>query len=116
MAEAPRRGQIYRADFGVPKGSEQGGERPCLVVSNNALNQRSPVVIVVSITRTIPTKDYPHVVQLGAGRPLQDAGTIQCNQLRTIARERLLHHVDDLSDEQMGEVDAALKKALGLRS
>ena len=115
MADVPRRGQIYRADFGAPKGSEQGGERPCLVVSNDALNQRSGVVTVVTITRTIPSKNYPHIVHLAAGRPLQDAGTIQCNQLRTIAQERLLHHVADLSGEQMAEVDRALRKALALK-
>lgn len=110
----PRRGQIYRADFGVPVGSEQGGERPCVVVSNDTLNQRSPVVVVATITRTIPTKNYPHLVQLAEGRPLQYAGTIQCNQLRTISGERLLHHMADLDDEQMDAVSRALKKTLRL--
>ena len=45
-----RRGEIYIADLDPVIGSEQGGERPVLVIQNNVGNTHSPTVIVLAIT------------------------------------------------------------------
>ena len=45
-----KRGDIYYVDFGEKTGSEQGGIRPVLVVSNNKANKHSPVVTVVPLS------------------------------------------------------------------
>lgn len=109
----PRRGEIYDVDFGQPRGSEQAGRRPALVVSNDVNNQRSPVVIVAAITKTIPKKVYPFNVDLPAGiLPL--GGTIYCGQLLTIDKTRLLRHRGDLDNAKIAEVDRALCVSLGL--
>ena len=44
------RGEIYLANLNPASGSEQGGTRPVLIVSRDALNLYSPIVIVVPIT------------------------------------------------------------------
>lgn len=65
-------------DFNPARGSEQAGERPALVVSNDIGNQHASVVIVAAITSTIPSKQYPQCVPL-PGRPegpLPRPGTI----------------------------------------
>lgn len=41
-----RRGEIYIADLDPVVGSEQGGNRPVLVLQNNVGNKFSPTVIV----------------------------------------------------------------------
>ena len=50
MERKIRRGEIYIADLDPVVGSEQGGERPVLVIQNNVGNTHSPTVIVLAIT------------------------------------------------------------------
>jgi mRNA interferase MazF len=46
------RGEIWYAKFDPVVGREQGGERPCLVFSDDRFNQsRAELVIVLPITR-----------------------------------------------------------------
>jgi mRNA interferase MazF len=109
----PRRGEIYMVDFGDPKGSAQGGQRPALVVSNDINNRRSPVVIVAAITRTVPKRPYPMNVDLPAGA-LPSAGTIYCHQLLTLDKTDLVRHRGSIDADKLAEVDSALAVALGL--
>ena len=53
-----RRGEIYIADLDPVIGSEQGGERPVLVIQNNLGNNHSPTIIVLVITSRIHKKRY----------------------------------------------------------
>jgi mRNA interferase MazF len=49
----PLRGEIWYARLDPIVGREQGGERPCLVFSDDRFNQsRADLVIVVPLTRT----------------------------------------------------------------
>jgi mRNA interferase MazF len=109
----PRRGEIYTVDFGEPRGSEQAGHRPAIVVSNDVNNQHSPVVIVAAITKTIPKKQYPYNVDLPAGALRLD-GTIYCGQLLTVDKTRLISYKGDLDEAKFAELDRALVVALGL--
>lgn len=51
-----KRGDIYWVDFGITKGSEQGGIRPAVIIQNNVGNKFSPTVIVCPITSEIKKK------------------------------------------------------------
>jgi len=42
-----RRGEVYDADFEPVQGSEQGGTRPAIIVSNDSINASSQVVLVL---------------------------------------------------------------------
>lgn len=44
------RGELYYADLEPVIGSEQGGERPVVILQNNKGNQYSPTVIVAPLT------------------------------------------------------------------
>jgi mRNA interferase MazF len=109
----PRRGEVYWVDFGAGEGSEQQGQRPAVVVSNDVNNQHSTVVLVAAITSKIPAKPYPHTVFLPAG-PLREDGTILCNQIRTMAKNRLKRCQGDLDEQRLEELDRALVISLGL--
>ena len=41
-----KRGEIYYAELNPVIGSEQGGTRPVLIISNNTGNRYSPTVIM----------------------------------------------------------------------
>ena len=109
-----RRGDIYWVDFGTPRGSEQGGRRPALIIQNDTGNMSSPTTIIAAITSKKKVS-YPFHVDISAlesGLP-QDS-TVLLEQLLTINKSRLISRVGGLSNAKMGEVDRALQASLGL--
>ena len=56
MEKTIKRGDIYYADLNPVIGSEQGGKRPVLIISNDIGNKHSPTVIVAAITGKTQTK------------------------------------------------------------
>jgi mRNA interferase MazF len=110
----PRRAEIYQVDFGVPQGSEQGGQRPALVVSNDVSNQHSHNVIVAAITTNLDRARFPQNVLIAAGELPKDS-VVLGEQLRTIAKERLRQNRGQLDSATMVGVDNALKTILELK-
>ena len=53
MERTIKRGDIFYADLNPIVGSEQGGRRPVLIVSNDIGNTHSPTVIIVPITSRV---------------------------------------------------------------
>ena len=45
-----KKGDLYFADLRPVVGSEQGGDRPVLVVQNDVGNKYSPTIIVAAVT------------------------------------------------------------------
>lgn len=114
MVESPRRGEIYWVDFRIPIGSEQGHKRPALVVQNDAGNQTAGTTIVVPITSRFREKEYRFHVMLPEGL-LPKPGVVLCEQLRTVAKERLEPERLACCDARtMQAVDEALEVSLGL--
>ena len=61
MERTIKRGDIYYADLNPVIGSEQGGTRPVLIISNDTGNRFAPTVIIVPITSRVHTKaKLPH--------------------------------------------------------
>lgn len=56
MEKTIKRGDIYYAELNPVIGSEQGGTRPVLIISNDIGNRHSPTVIVAAITSRVHTK------------------------------------------------------------
>jgi mRNA interferase MazF len=104
---------VYFVDFNPVRGSEQGGRRPALIVSNNVGNRYGSVVTVVAITSTIPKRAYPQNVSLPAG-PLPNQGTVLCGQILTVSKQRLQKYVGPVSQEVLRNVEDALRAHLDL--
>lgn len=114
MADFPRRGQIYWVDLSPTKGSEQNGRRPAVIVSNDTTNQHGSVVVVVPLTSKVKHRNLAVNVYLPANDPLPQEGLVLCNQVRTVAKERLDGYRMDLSVSQLREVERALALLLSL--
>lgn len=114
MADFPRRGQIYWVDLSPTKGSEQSGRRPAVIVSNDITNQHGSVVVIVPMTSKTKHKRLSVNVHLPANNPLPQEGLVLCNQIRTVAQERLDGYRADLSPSQLREVERAIALVLGL--
>lgn len=104
-----RRGEIWFADMSLAVGSEQAGERPVLVLSNEQCNKFAPVVIVCSITSQVK-KMLPTHVELN----LKEQSIAMLEQLRTIDKARLLHKLCDIDIETQMKVEMALMISVGL--
>lgn len=105
-----QRGDIFVVDLSPVIGSEQGGERPSLVVQNNTGNRFSPTIIVAAISGKIKKPKLPtHIaVSKGSYGLLKDS-VVMLEQIRTVDRKRLVHKVGHADAEFMKKVDRALK-------
>jgi len=113
----PTRGDVFKAVLDPTKGSEQGGVRPVVVVSRDAINASSPVVIVIPITDLDHKQRlYPSHVALrqGSGGLTKDSVAL-AEQIRAIEKSRFTEHWGKLGPVEMEQVDAAIKKALALK-
>ncbi len=110
-----KRGEIYYATLGPAVGSEVSKRRPGLIVSNNANNHAASTVTILPITsnthRIYPFEVLLHPDKSGLPKPSK----VQAQQIRTIAKQRIIEEVLGVLDEEtMQLVDAAIKLHLGL--
>jgi mRNA interferase MazF len=110
------RGEIYFADLDPSTGSEQGGRRPVVIVSRDALNINAPIVIVAPITsRENKKRIYPTHVELRAAETgLTKDSVVLCEQVRAISKNRLSKKVGAVTVAKMFVVGETLKIALDL--
>jgi mRNA interferase MazF len=110
------RGEVYQADLEPIAGSEQGGKRPVLIVSRNAINVNAPIVIVVPLTgRENKRRLYPTHVELTASEAgLTKDSVVLCEQVRAISKDRLTKRAGQVSSQKMSAVDAALRISMDL--
>jgi len=105
-----KRGQIWYCSFGESKGSEQGGNRPCVIIQNNKGNEFSPTTIVAVITtkfkRLLPT----HVPVATSKKP----SIVMCEQIKTINTDRLMDFIGDVSKSEIILINNALKISIGI--
>jgi mRNA interferase MazF len=103
-----KRGDVYLADLSPTVGSEQGGVRYALVISNNRGNKHSTTVIVAAISSQVHKGKLPTHVFVPASRyNFEKDSIIMLEQVRTIDKQRLSHKIASLDDEMMKKVKAA---------
>ena len=109
------RGEVYRANLNPIVGSEQGGERPVLILQNDVGNRYSTTVIIAAITsRTDDKSKLPTHYYLTDDLPLEPPSVVLLEQIRTVDKKRLGEYICKLTDEQMHGVEYALKISFGL--
>jgi mRNA interferase MazF len=111
-----RRGDIYDARLNPTEGSEQAGVRPVVIVSRDAINKNSSVIVVVPFTKATNVKrNYPNNVRIAKGEGgLTIESVLLGGQVRAISKSRLLRHRGMLSSETMKQVERALRITLDL--
>ena len=111
-----KRGDVYDARLGPTEGSEQAGTRPVIIVSRDAINQYSPVIVIVPVTNAIRVKrPYPSNVLIGRGEGGLTVESVALGgQVRAIAKTRLLRLRGTLELPMMQAVDRALRITLDL--
>ena len=108
-ASAPGRGEIWSARLDPVVGHEQGGERPCLVISDDRFNQsRAELVIVVPMTRT-ERGIASHVSIDPPEGGLKAASFVKCEDVRSISKQRLQARWGTVSARTLAAVEDRLR-------
>lgn len=105
------RGEIYYiAPYYYTTGSEQKGDRPAVIVSNQKNNEYSSTVEVVYLT-TKPKADLPtHVTVRGTGRQ----SIALCEQISTVAVERIGQFCGVCTTQEITSIETAMLISLGI--
>ena len=115
MERTIKRGDIFYADLNPVVGSEQGGTRPVLIISNDIGNRHSPTVIVAAITSRVHTKaKLPTHTAVNDFEGLDKDSIILLEQIRTIDKHRLKQYMGLMPDNIMARVDKALAISISL--
>ena len=115
MERTIRRGDIYYAELNPVVGSEQGGIRPVLIISNDIGNSHSPTVIIAAITGKTQTKaKLPTHTEVKDVEGLGRDSIILLEQIRTIDKQRLKNHMGTMPNNIMARVDKALAISLAM--
>lgn len=110
-----RRGDIYLVDLGTNVGSEQGGCRPVLLLQNDVGNHFAPTLIVAPVSSRYWKKLKQPTHSLIEGiQYLTSPSVVLAEQIITIDKKRVMKYLGKVSEEQMQNIDKAVKISLGL--
>ena len=116
MERTIRRGDIYYADLNPVIGSEQGGTRPVLIISNDTGNKYSPTVIICRYHKPKYTqkKKLPTHLYLGQIEGLPANSIVLFEQLRTIDKSRLKEQLTHLDEQYLKSFEFPLLISIGV--
>ena len=114
MERTIRRGDIYYANLSPVIGSEQGGMRPVLIISNDIGNRFSPTVIAAAITSRQTKSKIPTHFYLGNIEGLPANSIILFEQIRTIDKRRLGERLTQLDEPNMEAISKPLLISVGV--
>jgi mRNA-degrading endonuclease toxin of MazEF toxin-antitoxin module len=107
-------GDLWVVDFGDPFPAEPAAQRPALVVGPvEAFGPDLPFVFVVPLTTTHRGLSLHVEVEPDERNGLHELSLVQCEQLRSVNRRRLLHPLGTLDLESAHRVDDVLRALLG---
>ena len=106
MERIIKRGDIYYAELNPVIGSDRGGTRPVLIISNDIGNKHSPTVIIAAITSRVHTKaKLPTHTPVSNYEGLDKDSVILLEQIRTIDKQRLIQYMGMMPYNIMERVD-----------
>lgn len=107
------RGEIYYADLEPVIGSEQGGQRPVVVLQNNKGNRFSPTVIVAPLTsHTVKPLLPTHVLVSAEGLHTKSLALLE--QIRTIDKQRVRYYIGEVTGDNMKQIENAILASVGI--
>jgi mRNA interferase MazF len=110
----PSYGEVWAVDFSPTRGREQAGQRPAVVVSNDAFNH-GPAEMCVVLPITSKAKGIPlHVEVTPPEGGLTMKSFIKCDDIRAVSKERFGRQLGIVSEPTMQAVAERLRHLLNL--
>jgi len=110
----PSRGEVWLVDLNPTRGHEQTGTRPGLVLSVDLFNH-GPAGLVVMLPISTVAKGIPFHVELNPPEGgLKQKSFVKCEDVRSVAKDRLLRRYGMVSLRTMAAVEDRLRILLNL--
>ena len=106
------RGEVRWADLNPVRGSEQAGDRPVLILSQDIFNDRSGTVIAVAITGQPQRAGFPLTLELKTVK-MPKRSWVKISQIRTLAVERIGKKIGRATPEEIAQVIDGLDEIIG---
>lgn len=103
---------LYLANLNPTKGSEQRGIRPVVIISGNAMNDHLGVCIICPLTTKVKRYAGCLVLTPDSTNNLTEESEVITFQVRTIAKERLLRKIGNITLEQLETIKRGLTDIL----
>jgi mRNA interferase MazF len=111
-----RRGEIWWASLGEPRGSGPGFRRPVLVIQSNDFNESAiRTSICAAISSNLRLGEAPGNVRIAPrASGLAQESVVNVSQLITLDKQILTQKVGRLAAESLRDVEAGIKLVLAL--
>jgi mRNA interferase MazF len=111
-----KRGEIWWASMGEPRGSEPGYNRPVIIVSSNEFNQSLiQTIIVVVVTSNLRLVDAPGNFKITKKQSnLNKDSVVNVSQLITLDKTYLTEQVGKLNSKQISFLNEGVRLVLGV--
>jgi mRNA interferase MazF len=110
-----KRGDLWTADLRPGQGFEVSKKRPCLIVSNNAVNNISPTIVIIPLSSRAYKILGPERLFIAKKESrLAKDSVILVTQIRAIDKTRLIKPLSSISKAKLEEVEDAIKIVLDL--
>jgi mRNA interferase MazF len=104
---------LWLVDFGEPNPAEPASHRPALVIGPpDTFGPEFPFVIVTPLTTTHRALSLHVEVAATAATGLDDTSYIQCELIRSINQNRLVHRLGAIDSEVSHQVATTIKTLL----
>ncbi len=114
MSQSIQRGDLFWANLDPTIGVEIQKRRPVVVISNNAINQYSQLVIVVPITTNLNRFSPSHILlPRGEGGLGQDSKVLT-EQIRALDKQRLVNKIGTISPQYLALIEKAILNSLDM--
>ena len=110
----PLRGEVWMTDFDPTRGHEQAGMRPGLVISIDAFNAGPAELVVILPLTTREKRVRSHVPVEPPEGGLRRRSFIKCEDVRSVALERLSKRLGAISPATIEAVELRLRILLNL--
>jgi mRNA interferase MazF len=110
----PRHGDLYIAQLDPTVGGEIRKTRPVVIVSNDAINTHSRVVVIAPVTSNVRRASPSHIIVSAGTAGLAVDSRVLTDQVRAIDRRRLVHRVGRLPATVREQVKQALRATFDL--
>jgi mRNA interferase MazF len=107
-----RRGDIVVVNLDLTIGTEIKKTRPTIVLSNDAINQYSRLIVVVPLTKNTARLSPSHaIIPKGTAR-LTFISKAVTEQIKAVDKQRIVKRLGSLPPELLAQVERALKNTL----
>lgn len=114
MSQSIERGDLFWANLDPTIGVEIQKRRPVIVVSNNAINRYSQLVIVLPITTNLNHFSPSHVLLPKGEGGLQQDSKVVTEQIRALDQQRLVSKIGTASQQFLRLIEKAMLNSLDM--